>query len=293
MFAKLFGSLLGRHFIHISNPGHLVGTFNAHLRDAVVLFADEAFYAGDKKHVSILKTLITEETIQIEAKGIDAETHSNYVHLIMASNDAHVIPAGGDERRFCVLDVGRNHQMDSDYFRALIRQMDEGGREALLHHLLTYDLSGFNLFEVPQTQALQEQKELSFSPEEDWWYNKLLEGRLMTNGDNWPEEVAKEEVLEDFIEYTERFRISRRGNATALGKFLSRVCPGIVSRQKKGAFNRYNHKSGYTEIVERRGYFYTMPTLKASRSVWNDLYGKVDWPEEQPVQESLPVEQAF
>src|SRR5262249_18800266 len=66
--AREFGRLFGRHYLTVSNPSHLVGNFNAHLRDTVFLFADEAFYAGDKKHESILKTLITEASIAIEAK---------------------------------------------------------------------------------------------------------------------------------------------------------------------------------------------------------------------------------
>ena len=125
-FAKQFGRLFGRHFLQVSNASHLVGNFNAHLRDALLLFADEAFYAGDKKHASILKILITEETIQIEAKGVDVETAPNFVHLIMASNDAHVIPASGDERRFFVLDVGIAYQQKAPYFKAIADDLEKG-----------------------------------------------------------------------------------------------------------------------------------------------------------------------
>jgi hypothetical protein len=93
-----FGSLWGRHFVTVSDAKHLVGAFNAHLRDCVVLFGDEAFFAGDKKHESVLKTLITEESVVIEAKGVDAEVYPNYVHLILASNADWVVPAGHAER---------------------------------------------------------------------------------------------------------------------------------------------------------------------------------------------------
>jgi hypothetical protein len=45
------GEGTGRGFLAkaaISNTRHLIGNFNAHLRDAILLFADEAFFAGDK-----------------------------------------------------------------------------------------------------------------------------------------------------------------------------------------------------------------------------------------------------
>lgn len=38
----------GNHAIHISNASHFVGKFNAHLSNICFLFADEAFYSGDK-----------------------------------------------------------------------------------------------------------------------------------------------------------------------------------------------------------------------------------------------------
>lgn len=174
--AQIFGSLWGRHFLHISSAKHLVGQFNAHLRDCVVLFADEAFYAGDKQHESTLKTLVTEDTLIVEGKGVDAEVAPNYVHLIMASNDEWVVPAGPDERRYFILDVGEAKKQDKAYFRALHKAMNEGGREALLHFLMTLDLSDFEVREVPQTDALRDQKEESLPPLDAWWLDVLQSG---------------------------------------------------------------------------------------------------------------------
>jgi hypothetical protein len=41
IFFQVFIYLLGQHAIQVSNPKHLVGAFNVHLRDCVFLFADE------------------------------------------------------------------------------------------------------------------------------------------------------------------------------------------------------------------------------------------------------------
>ena len=97
--AKQFGRLLGSHFRHIVHAKHLTGHFNAHLQHCSVLFADEAFFAGDRSHEFILKALITEETLLIEPKGIDPFPVCNCVHLIMSSNNDWVVPAGADARR--------------------------------------------------------------------------------------------------------------------------------------------------------------------------------------------------
>lgn len=290
VFAKVFGNLFGRHFLHVSNPAHLVGNFNSHLRDVIVLFADEAFYAGDRKHASILKTLITEDTITIEAKGVDAEASPNYIHLLMASNDMHVIPAGGDERRFIVLDVGKAHQQDSKYFHAIMKQMEEGGYEALLHMLLTYNLEGYQVRNVPQTDALVEQKLLSLSVEEEWWYNKLIEGRLLHNGDRWMTDVVCDDLVDDYINYTRRLNVARRGNATAVGRFLRRVVGPSLTRTQRLANVRVDAGDGFTKEVSKRRHFWGITDLADARARWAELYGKQEWIDTGD-QAELPVSQ--
>lgn len=176
--AEHFGRLFGRHYLKVSQPGHLVGNFNSHLRDVVVLFADEAFYAGDKKHASVLKDLITSDTLTVEAKGVDVEQSPNFVHLIMASNDEHVVPATGDERRFFVLDVGTDQQQNSAYFKAIAADLADGGYENLLHTLLTHDLSDYEVRTVPQTEALRDQKAETVSGFERLVFEMLERGEL-------------------------------------------------------------------------------------------------------------------
>jgi len=106
----------------------------------------------------VLKTIITEETLVVEGKGVDAEISPNYLHLLMASNSEWVVPAGPEERRFFVLDVGDDRMQDKEYFRALREGLDAGGSENLLHFLMTYDLSNYEVRAVPKTKALEEQK---------------------------------------------------------------------------------------------------------------------------------------
>jgi hypothetical protein len=116
--------LLGQHGIHVAHAKHLVGNFNAHLRDAVFVFADEAFFAGDKQHEGVLKALVTEPFITIEAKYENAVTITNMTHILMASNADWVVPATADERRFCVMDVSDARMGDRAYFKKLNAQME-------------------------------------------------------------------------------------------------------------------------------------------------------------------------
>ena len=119
--ARAMMRILGQHALHISNAKHLIGNFNAHLRDCVFLFADEAFYAGDKAHVGVLKSLITEPYLTIEGKYQNAVQTPNFLHIMMASNEDWVVPASLEARRFCVLEVSDAHKDDHAYFAAIWR----------------------------------------------------------------------------------------------------------------------------------------------------------------------------
>lgn len=277
--ATVYGSLWGRHFLHLSSAKHLVGQFNAHLRDCVFLYADEAFFAGDKAHESSLKTIITESTQMIEPKGVDAELVPNYLHLMMSSNQDWVVPAGSDERRFFVVDVSEEHKQDTSYFGEIRRALDNGGRESLLHFLLTLDISDFNVREVPQTGALQAQKIYSMSTEESWWMERLTEGRTTAHLAVWETSLQKNDLYSDYIRYAEQQRQMRRASPATMGMFLKKVMPGDYPRgiQRMTQVSRPD-QFGNEVVTNERRYFYDLPALEDCRSEWEKRFGRCDWP---------------
>ncbi len=278
-FAKTFGALFGRHFLQVSDPKHLVGSFNAHLRDCVVLFGDEAFYAGDKKHESVLKMLVTEEMITIEAKGVDAQAAPNFVHLIMASNDQWVVPAGTDERRFFVLDVSGEQKQKSAYFRAIQEELDAGGYEALLYMLRTKDLADFDVRSIPKTAGLADQKLLSYSPMEDWWYQKLKSGDLTVDG-GWTDGVPTAVLHDDYIRHAKSYQsFKARSSATMLGMFLKRVVPEGWKARARISGRHEIEIEGHTRFVTNP-WIYRLPELDVCRRIWDeDFGGPFDWPD--------------
>jgi len=282
--SKVFGRLFGRHYLQVANPSHLVGNFNAHLRDVVFLFADEAFFAGDKKHESVLKMLITEDSIPIESKGVDVESYPNYVHLIMAANDEHVIRATGDERRYFVLEMGEDSKQNAVYFNKMLKQMENGGYEALLFQLQNIDLTDFEVRNVPKTDALQRQKILSMGVEDEWWYRKLQDGHILETQSTWTGEAPCDSIVNDFTVYADRWKFYRRGNESSLGRFLLRVCPNIKRVQRRVTSDEYDI-DGRVSRLTKRVYMYEFGTLHECRAIWEKLNGRTVWSNEEQVAE--------
>lgn len=286
---KMFGSLWGRHYLAVSDPKHLVGSFNAHLRDCVVLFGDEAFFAGDKKHESVLKMLITEELITFEAKGVDAEPGPNFTHILLASNSDWVVPAGTDERRFFVLDVADNRRQDSAYFGKLHKFMFEnGGREALLHMLLNVDLEGFNVRHAPVTEALQDQKKLSFAPDVSWWYKCLQQGFILEDKP-WSNWLKSNDIYKDFILTQQATGNNRRANETMLGMFLKKVCPGLQKKQRTVEERWEDPQYGGVKVTHVRRWCHLFPSLAKCRQYFDEQYGgPYEWQQVAAEEGELP-----
>src|ERR1700733_10440137 len=67
-------------------------------------------------------------------------------------------------RRLSILNINPKYVGDTDYFARLIGVYDNGGREALMYHLLHRDISKFDPFKPLYTDEMDEQKELSLDP---------------------------------------------------------------------------------------------------------------------------------
>ena len=305
-FAKTFGHLFGAHYIQIADAKHLTGNFNAHLRDALVVFGDEAFFAGDKKHEGVLKMLITENQLFVEPKGVDAMAVPNFTHIIMASNSEWVVPAGADERRFLVLDVSDHRMKDVEYFKNLGDQMDKGGYGHLLHFLKNYDLSNFEVRLVPSTEGLVNQKLRSLGPFEQWWFTKLEQGKLLEGVDGgWTGKTHSTSLYQDYVRVLRDIGVPRKLTEPLWGRGFKNVVPGwddpekYSKRMVRRTMDRPVHDEHGVVVrsVSERGYFYQFPSLAECRNHWEDLYGKHEWPlddlPEDEVQQDLhgpPVE---
>jgi uncharacterized protein (DUF433 family) len=176
IFGHHFGRVFGRHYFYATKPEDVLGKFNSHLRETVFLFADEAFFAGDPRNARQLKALVTDPYLTIELKGVNKEQAQNCLHCIMAGNDDWIVQADKDDRRYFVLDALGTHTNDHAYFGRIAQQMKQGGYEAMLHELLTMDLTRFNVRAKPDTAGLQRQKNYSMDPESRWVLHLLRDG---------------------------------------------------------------------------------------------------------------------
>lgn len=184
---RVMERIAGKHGIQVTQPEHVLGRFNGHLKDKVLVICNEAFLGGTAKKVEgALKNLITEENLAIEQKFQPALQVPNYTRLVLLSNEDWVVPASLDERRFFVLNVSDCKRGDREYWDALHKEIDqENAAGAFLHFLQNLDLTGWDMRTVPETEGLAEQKLQSLDLVERFIYESLQEGSLLQTAKWW------------------------------------------------------------------------------------------------------------
>ena len=250
---KVLGSLLGPHYVGpVSELTLDHRTVQRPPRRLSAAACRRGILGRRRNAEGRLKDLITGTTHPIEFKGKEAIFVANYVRLLVTGNEDWVVPASMEARRFAVLDVAADHIDDTAYFAAINAEMDNGGREALLHHLLTFDLTTVDLRKVPTTAALLDQKLASLTPEQGWWLDVLHDGRLPNAAYGAVNCCSSKDLFDYYVKHAIDQGVRRRAIETILGRLLQKLAPGL--------------RKGRVSTTDReRPYMYTFPPLAECR----------------------------
>lgn len=261
-------SMLGVHSLIVTDDRYLVGQFNGHLENLLMITFDEAFWSGDKRAEGRLKGLVTGAEHTIEHKGKEPYRVDNKCRVVVLGNADWLVPASPDERRFAVFTVGNGRKQDRDFFEGMRLGMQAGGNAYLLGQLLDVDLSGYDINAAPATEALLNQKHESLDAFHQWWLESLSAGRLLGSdfGDEWPEEVDKERLREAFGRYSKGRGNGRYTPGTRdIGRALKKCAPSLRNDSKR--------RDGKTLVNT-----YRLADLDTHRREWNTFIGaEVQW----------------
>ena len=264
----------GPHGLQITHASHLTGNFNAHLWTCAYLYADEAFWAGDKQGEGILKGLLSERPLMLEKKGVDVVQVRNCVKVGMASNSNWVVPASDDERRYAVSDIDNRWARGAasegerkEYFGAIQREIAEGGAAAMLYDLLQMGLGDWHPREVPVTPGLMRQKKESLHGNFQWFEPLLQSGALPANFGR-PNRIA----TEDLLAYVKTFRGLDYATDESIASFLYDEMGFIPKLSPEG--NKFRARDGGSTAL--RGWEF--PPLLDLRERWEARFGgQWDW----------------
>jgi hypothetical protein len=204
----------------------------------------------------------------------------NLIRLMMASNNEWVIGAGNEARRYLVLDVSEAKMQDKAYFAAIVEQLDQGGREAMMHDLMRLDLKNFDLRTIPQTKALLDQKLLSMSDIQKFWYNRLREGEPLP-GKTWGDWVPCSELYALYVKEATQQGEKRRLPDFQFGRQLSKNCPDLIRQKRTLSVSVRSEYTGMDTTRDAKIWAYQFPTLATCRASFAAQFQTpLDWDDE-------------
>jgi hypothetical protein len=268
--------IFGQHGYHVSSAGQLVGKHhNAHLRDCSFLFADEALWPGDRAAEGNLKRMVTEPTLDIEAKYFDSVEVPNQLHILMASNENWIVPTSEGERRYVMFEVSDVYMQQDAWFEPLYQQLEDGGLAAMLYDLLYHKLNDWHPRQLPKDTGLLDQQRQSLQPLDAWICELLESGRLTGCDPLYPNRAVSNsydkevDVGSDYPRIVKQLGIYDQARASV---------PKLRSYTSDHLLGAHLRELGCTScklLGGRRGW--SFPSLKTLRQAWEERFGGWNW----------------
>ena len=146
--------------------------FNGALKNRLLLQLDEVQGSDGFAKKENLKNLITTKTLNINEKNLKPYTLTNYMRVMIFSNNLTPIEIPHDDRRYCVFKSGQ--KKTQDYYKNLVKLLnDDDAIESIANYLMTYELKDFDIKERPETQAYKDMKEANVHPLYNYLYDLI------------------------------------------------------------------------------------------------------------------------
>ena len=271
-FYKLLGRVWSRTTLQVSDIGEVIGQFNAALERNYVVCMDEALFAGDKKSLDKLKSLVTEPKCRIEQKHQPSRTIDSYHRLFAASNHNHFAHVDKDDRRFLFIRLSSVHKQDQTYFDAVNDALEnDDAIAAMMYDLINLDLTGFNIRKRPLTEEHLSQRLQSLSGFERYWYEVLQSG-MFDVYQEWdkPQFKSTQSLIDKYKEYDKNAGKYSPIQQQQISSSLKTICPSAATARKK--------------VLNKQERGYDLPEINIARKEFEAMLGaSVEWEELEDV----------
>jgi len=150
LFQQIMECALGQAYTYAPSAKELTeggGKFNGWMRNRLMIIINEVKTDEKRELVEVFKTWISEDRIEMQNKGVDADMFDNPTNFLMFTNYKDAIPINDKSRRYAILysaiqelsDLSARG-MDGSYFSGLYKWAGAGGAEAVCHWLLHYPI---------------------------------------------------------------------------------------------------------------------------------------------------------
>lgn len=260
---------------------NLVRNFNSVSANKIFMQCDEASHSGSRVSADALKSLITDETMLIEPKGLDQYEAPNHMRLFFTSNrenTAVFIDGSAYERRYTVLHVNPKRAKDTVWWEGF-RAWVDGNLPQIMRWLLDrkydkkrirrpYETAAKRLIQVnglePQVSYVLERLDDNFPISEgihNHWFTAFNSEEISQKDkdlDNIVRDVWPDRVLGSALEEDYRRWVRGRGHSL-YGQSIHKLKHAFGITQAKVQHNVIYEDEKTKRRVRDRPYFYVIP----------------------------------
>ena len=200
---RIIGPLVGKpHYTQMNSIASLTDKFNTIADNKIFIQCDEAIHSYQKDVSSRLKSLITDETMTIEPKGVNSFKKPNHMRFLFTSNEestAIFIDPSPYERRFTVTKVSKKKANDVSYWTAMHKWAAEpSNREKLMRWLLDRKYDRTTVHRPLVTEAKRHIQRVGVDPEVAWILSRIAAGFPIAekNHQHWFEAYNTKEITD-------------------------------------------------------------------------------------------------
>ncbi|NDH69504.1 MAG: hypothetical protein EBY22_16740, partial [Gammaproteobacteria bacterium] len=260
VYFSLLRAIWKSTMIQVSTLDHIVGRFNAILERNYVICMDEALFAGDRRSLDRMKSMITEPNVMIEQKLQPIRSIESVHRFFAASNHDHFAHVERDDRRFLFLRVSDIHKQDTTYFKKITDGIsDEQTISALFYYLMRKNISDFNIRIKPKTSEHLAQRLKSLDGFEQFnepWVDSIF--------------ISSSALLANYKDFNKNAQRYQTLQTKTMKDQLMKLCPSAKpSRQLiKGV--------GQSTSCQQRGFI--LPNLPLARQEFCSYVGaELEW----------------
>ena len=196
LLEKILPAIFGLHGVFTANSDQIFGQFNDLMRGKVYCGLDEACFAGDRKTADKIKSASGSEMTVVDSKFLPKVQIPTALNFYMATNHEHSAHVEDGDARYWILRVSPHRKTDREYWENLFCEVENGGTEALLHHLLSLDVSEF----IPQRDVPIHNAEHRVNQRESdptnplLWFEDCIENGMWIGSEKWEGSYADGET---------------------------------------------------------------------------------------------------
>lgn len=169
LFCNFFGTKITGYYVACARPESLLEKFNGLLENKLFVNLNEISIQDTYNKRGTINELITDDTLPIERKGIDAIIIPNHLNFIATTNSNAPFPLTQTDRRYACVETNALPltQPEIDFFTDFFQHPNTA--YSFYHYLLTIELPSSLSHCRPITTFYKECKVMTSSPYINFW----------------------------------------------------------------------------------------------------------------------------